>query len=184
VGKARLSFVRTLRGKENGPAVIAAGPFLLISKSVTDPGWLRYVEGMPITSKPGDLDLFELAERNSPTSKQHVLLPDDLASSLRLLTDGDLYRLRGAVANEVTRRVPPPDQPGASQAGAPPQPARADVKSRPASTSATQAAGAVTAARASAIRAAFRAGLKPAKIAREFGVPQSLVQQVLRGAER
>jgi hypothetical protein len=36
----------------------------------------------------------------------------------------------------------------------------------------------------SAIRAAFRARLKPAIIARQFGVPQSVVRQVLQGEGR
>ena len=101
---------------------------------------------------------------------------DDLVCSLRLLADAELERLQAAVINEVARRGPP--TPLSGRASDP-----SDERERRVRTSAAPkpASSGVTAGKSNAIRAAFRAGLKPATIARQFGVPQSVVRQVLQG---
>ena len=132
-------------------------------------------------SRPGaktEPDLFTLPERKTqpaPLPSRPVLLPDDLVSCLRQLADADLERLQSAVVNEVARRGPP--TPPLRRASDP-----SDERERRVRTSAAPKpdSPSVTAGKANAIRAAFRAGLKPATIARQFGVPQSVVRQVLQ----
>src|SRR5215211_8682173 len=133
-------------------------------------------------------DLFTLPDRKTeptPLPSRPVLLPDDLVSCLRQLADADLERLQSAVLKEVARRGPPPGVARATEREVRPSAApRPASFRRPRNSPSVPVAPAVTAGKASAIRAAFRAGLKPATIARQFGVPQSVVRQVLRGESR
>ena len=136
-------------------------------------------------SRPGaktEPDLFTLPRRKiepAPLPSRPVLLPDDLVCSLRLLADAELKRLQVAVLNEVARRgLPTPPLGRASD----PSDER-ERRVRTASAPKPDSPG-VTAGKANAIRAAFRAGMKPATIARQFGVPQPAVRQVLQAEGR
>ena len=132
----------------------------------------------PVDTQPEYL--FTLPERKTRPAllpSRPVLLPDDLVSSLRQLVDAELERLQAAVVNEVARRGAP--TPPVGRASDP-----SDERERRVRTSAAPKPPGVTAGKANAIRAAFRAGLKPATIARQFGVPQSVVRQVLQGEGR
>ena len=100
-------------------------------------------------------------------------------SSLRQLVDAELERLQAAVVNEVARRGAP--TPPLGRASDPSD--ERERRVRTASAPKPDSPG-VTARKANAIRAAFRAGLKPATIARQFGVTQSVVRQVLQGEGR
>ena len=137
-----------------------------------------YLCEMPRLGAKTEPDLFTLPERKTrpaPLPSRPVLLPDDLVSCLRQLADADLERLQSAVVNEVARRGAP--TPPLGRASDP-----SDERERRVRTSAAPkpASPGVTAGKANAIRAAFRAGLKPATIARQFGVTQSVVRQVLQ----
>ena len=141
-----------------------------------------YLGGMSRRDARPEPDLFTLPRRKiepAPLPNRPVLLPDDLVYSLRLLADAELGRLQAAVVNEVARRGPP--TPPLGLASDP-----SDERERRVRTSAAPkpASPGITAGKANAIRAAFRAGLKPATIARQFGVPQSVVRQVLQGEGR
>ena len=128
-------------------------------------------------------DLFTLPGRKiepAPLPSRPVLLPDDLVCSLRLLADAELERLQAAVVNEVARRGPP--TPPLGRASDPSDERERRVRTAAAPKPASSRG--VTAGKANAIRAAFRAGMKPATIARQFGVPQSVVRQVLQGEGR
>ena len=130
-------------------------------------------------------DLFTLPERKiepAPLPSRPVLLPDDLVSSLRLLADAELERLQSAVVNEVARRGPP--TPPLGRASDPSDERERRVRTISSPQTRQFPSSGVTAGKANAIRAAFRAGLKPATIARQFGVPQSVVRQVLQGEGR
>lgn len=119
--------------------------------------------------RPREPHSAKLAKRAVPK----VILPTDLEASLALLSDADLERLGAALAQELARRgaAPPPETMAPTSSG----PERRSPK-------AAQVTGpAVAAGKANAIRAAFQAGLKPAAIARQFGVPQALVREVLQG---
>ena len=107
-----------------------------------------------------------------------IALPSDLAASLRHLDDVELRRLLDAVTTEVNRRN---------------QDASVSIPSKDASSPAKQARERrgqaisvedITEGKATLIRVAFGAGLKPAAIARTVGVSLSLVNRVLRAAEK
>jgi hypothetical protein len=98
------------------------------------------------------------------TRARSTLLPEDLLGSLAILSDQDFERLRGAVAEEGARR-------GRRLS---PAPALNERKAR------SPATDSVTAARASLVRAAFKAGVKPVAIARQFGLSQAVVRELLR----
>ncbi len=112
------------------------------------------------------------SERTAPTAKtespsaasshRHVL-PGDLPNALKNLEDQEFDRLLSAMLAEQKRRgrtLPTSDkisQKRHSETTAPP----------------------MTAGRLNAIRAAFRAGITPSRIARQFGLPQSEVRKAL-----
>jgi hypothetical protein len=107
-----------------------------------------------------------------------VTLPTDLAGSLTYLDDAQIERLQEAVAVEINRR-----KQGASPA---------ETLLETTRTSETPSASSNTAdnlkdlpqAKANLIRASFEAGLKPAAIARNFRIPQSLVNRTLSGMNK
>jgi hypothetical protein len=109
-----------------------------------------------------------VAASNQQASAQRYLLPKDLAGSLARLNDEEIDLLFAAVTNEAHRRGRP-------------------SKSQPQITaeSALQSANLETAAfglakgKLNAIRAAFKAGVKPSTIARQFGISQADVRKVL-----
>ena len=110
--------------------------------------------------------------------RQRVVLPNDLSASLRYLDDSDLQRLLAAVNMEIDRRKQGTSTAEASQVAAmtlspsvPPRDERTNIAEIPEG-------------KANLIRASFGAGLKPATIARTFGVPISLVNRVIRSMEK
>jgi hypothetical protein len=121
---------------------------------------------------------------NSPT--EPVLLPRDLEGSLARLSETDFERLRGAITKEAVRRG------GPGQLAQPPEQARARAEraTRPETLANVKAhegragGAAVTAGKGNAIRAAFKAGLKLPTIARQFGVSQATVRQVLQAKKK
>ena len=121
-------------------------------------------------------DLFEGAERRLPPAvARHIApsavpafrLPADLSKALSFLNDEDIDRLSLAVANEQARRKPPKPVRGVA-----PKPSKAPAPAKPAPQP-------LTASRINVIRAAFKAGVKPPTIARQFGVSLSAVRQAL-----
>lgn len=106
---------------------------------------------------------------NPPMSSDRVLrsgtlLPAHLAEALRHLADDDLARLLKAAQAEAERRGHSPT--AATQPAPPPEPT-------------PPAIAGVTSGQANAVRAAIKAGIKPAVIARQFGVPLTAVRQVM-----
>jgi hypothetical protein len=133
-------------------------------------------ESMP----PATPDLVSTAlpvgEKSPATTKQvpsspHVL-PKDLPNALKHLSDGDLDLLIAASLDEAMRR------------GRPPPSVQVDkFATTPAGTNKTQkpevVSGSLTRGQVNAVRAAFKAGVKPSLIARQFGISQSEVRKVL-----
>ena len=165
-----------------GPARHDRGAARPSTRSVTGQASAAYLGEMPRRGAKTEPDLFTLPERKrqpAPLPSRPVLLPDDLVSCLRQLADADLERLQSAVVNEVARRGPP--TPPLGRASDPTaereRRVRTSAAPRPRDSPSVPVAPAVTAGKANAIRAAFRAGLKPATIARQFGVPQSVVRE-------
>ena len=98
----------------------------------------------------------------SPSAASRHILPADLPNAIRHLNDQELDQLLSAVIAEQKRRGNKP-------------PAEISRKQR------TDVVPAVplTQGKLNAIRAAFKAGVTPSRIAREFGISQSDIRKAL-----
>jgi hypothetical protein len=97
---------------------------------------------------------------NAASSPEHVL-PRDLPAAIKYLNDQELDQLQVAVMAEQLRRGKKPPSPG---------------KIKRAEAAATVS---LTPTKLNAVRAAFKAGVRPSKIAKQFGIPQSDVRKAL-----
>ena len=93
------------------------------------------------------------------------LLPKDLAGSLKRLEDHEIDTLLAAVAAEAGRRGRLPKH----RTQTSPLDRRIAVEEQPH----------LTKGKLNVVRAAFRAGVKPSAIARQFGISQSDVKKAL-----
>lgn len=100
------------------------------------------------------------SQQNSPPS---YALPNNLSSALRYLDDDQLDRLLAAVLAEQERRGKKPSSSSALS-----------IKRR-----VETVAVPLTTSKVNAVRAAFKAGVKPSQIARQFGLSQSDVRKAL-----
>src|SRR5450631_2201792 len=125
----------------------------------------------PETSSPSarepkpQLRADESAEAASPSYS----LPTNLPSALRHLDDDQLDRLFAAVIGELKQRgkkLPKSDVPSRKQ-----RPKEVDAPP-------------LAQGKLNAIRAAFKAGVRPSRIAREFGVSHADVRKVLTSDEK
>ena len=108
---------------------------------------------------------------------QRYVLPKNLRNAVKYLSDGELDLMHAATLEELKRR------------GRTPKSAETDLPARPDSTriqspkikTAKLNAAEVPLARGqvNAVRSAFKAGITPSRIAREFGIPLSGVRQAL-----
>jgi predicted DNA-binding protein (UPF0251 family) len=108
----------------------------------------------PNSLRPNPNDVTAAATR-------HVL-PSDLPAAIKHLDDQELDQLQAAVTAEQQRRgkkPPAPEKTGSKRAEA---------------SSVT-----LTIGKLNAVRAAFKAGVTPSKIAKEFGISQSDVRKVI-----
>jgi predicted DNA-binding protein (UPF0251 family) len=103
------------------------------------------------------------ANSEATSSPRHVL-PNDLPTAIKQLNDQELDQLQAAVTAEQERRGKKPHAPVKTP------------NKRP-----VEAASEVSLKRGqvNAIRAAFKAGVTPSRIARQFGIPQSDVRKTL-----
>jgi hypothetical protein len=104
---------------------------------------------------------------NNLTSPRHVL-PKDLAAAVKQLEDRELDRLLSAVLDEQRRRrrnIPVPDESSGKR--------RVEAASIP-----------LTRGQTNAVRAAFKAGVTPSRIARQFGLSHSDVRKALANEEK
>jgi hypothetical protein len=101
------------------------------------------------------------AEPNNLASQPRHFLPKDLAGALKRLDDTEVDTLLAAVTTEAERRGR--------------LPRTAASKTPPAE----DGAGSLTKGKLNAVRAAFKAGVKPSAIARQFGISQSDVRKAL-----
>ena len=107
-----------------------------------------------------------------------VALPSDLATSLRYLEGSELQRLQAAVEAEIARRKQSTSTGKTNEASAP-------SASRPVSSPVeTRHVVEIPEGKANLIRASFSAGLKPATIARTFGMSVSLVNRIIRSTQK
>ena len=98
---------------------------------------------------------------STASSPRHIL-PSDLSTAIKHLNDQELDQLQAAVTAEQQRRSRKPPAPEKT------------VSKRTEAPAVTLSIG-----KLNAVRAAFKAGVKPAKIAKQFGISQSDVRKVL-----
>jgi hypothetical protein len=99
-------------------------------------------------------------------------LPQNLAGALKRLDDEEIDALLAAVTTEAERRGRRPP----SLAKEKPV---ADARSQRRRETAEDGASSLTTGKLNAVRAAFKAGVKPSAIARQFGISQSDVRKAL-----
>ena len=97
----------------------------------------------------------------STASSRHIL-PSDLPAAIKHLNDQEFDQLLTAVTAEQQRRGKKPTTPDKAPSR------RVEAQSV-----------SLTPGKLNAVRAAFKAGVTPSKIAKEFGIPQSEVRKVL-----
>ena len=112
---------------------------------------------------------------DSRASRQRHFLPEDLAGALKRLDDVEIDALLAAVTIEAERRGRRPPSPAKEKPMVKPQ-RRQEV--------AEDGAGSLTTGKLNAVRAAFKAGVKPPAIARQFGISQSDVKTALAQGTR
>jgi hypothetical protein len=129
----------------------------------------------PLPSKP------PAREAGADKSPQRHILPKNLRHAVKQLSDGELDELFGVAFDEAKRRgrlprnvetdlAAPPSRRPPDLATKPTPPTDKRRKADIAEVSLTQA---------NAVRAAFKAGVTPSRIARQFGISQSDVRNTL-----
>jgi DNA-directed RNA polymerase specialized sigma24 family protein len=95
------------------------------------------------------------------SSPRHIL-PSDLPAAIKYLNDQELDQLQAAVTTELQRRGKKPP-----------------VSNKIPSKRVEAAAVSLPPAKLNAVLAAFKAGVRPSQIAKQFGIPQSDVRKAL-----
>src|SRR2546421_4851776 len=120
-------------------------------------------------------------------SSRHVL-PRDLSNALKQLDDGELNRLLEATRDELQRRgrsltpvIRPTTQMSTEQRAS--SESTKEEKS-PKRRQPEEPNVALTQGQVNAVRATFKAGITPSRIARQFGISQSDVRKVLASESR
>jgi predicted DNA-binding protein (UPF0251 family) len=98
---------------------------------------------------------------NAASTPRHVL-PSDLPAAIKHLNDQELEQLQAAVTAEQQRRGKKPP-----------------LSDKTPSKRVEAAAVSLTPVKLNAVRAAFKAGVRPSKIAKQFGISQSDVRKAV-----
>ena len=117
-----------------------------------------------------------LTQTQHPTpSRNGMFLPKDLPTAVKHLTDRELDLLITASVNEAKRRgrLPP-----SARANTPDESIPKRLSSRDKRQAEIPTAS-LTRGQINAVQAAFKAGITPSRIARQFGISQSDVRKVL-----
>ena len=101
---------------------------------------------------------------STASSPRHIL-PTDLPAAIKHLSDEELDQLQAAVTAEQQRRCRKPPAPEKT------------ISKRTEAPAVRLSIG-----KLNAVRAAFKAGVTPAKIAKQFGIPQAEVRKVIASA--
>src|SRR6266536_4297853 len=115
-------------------------------------------------------------------SLHRYVLPKDLPGALKQLDDSELASLLAAALDEAKRRDRLP--PGLERTNAAVGKALPKRNQRPTARQGHSAAPSLTRGQVNAVRAAFRAGIGPSRIAREFGISKADVHKVLASDAR
>ena len=101
----------------------------------------------------------------APASR--YVLPSDLPAAIKQLSDHELEQLQAAITVEQQRRGKKPPTPNKT------------LNRRSETPTVT-----LTIGKLNAVRAAFKAGVRPSKIAKQFGISQSEVREVLASEKK
>jgi hypothetical protein len=114
---------------------------------------------------------------NNLTSPRHVL-PKNLKKAVGHLSDGELHLLHAATIEEMQRRGRLPPSVSADPTSSP---RPSELLNKPARhrTSTGHVEVGLTRGQINAVRAAFKAGVTPSRIARQFGISQANVRKAL-----
>jgi DNA invertase Pin-like site-specific DNA recombinase len=122
-------------------------------------------------------------EEASESELRRYVLPKNLRNAVKHLSDGELDLMHAATLEELKRRGKTPKsveavshaRPNLVQIQSPPAKKRrhVDIAEVP-----------LTRGQVNAVRAAFKAGITPSRIARQFGISQSSVRKALASDER
>ena len=164
--------------------------FLLVKRKIAPPLVVRHSSGMggyerqnrasTRVVKPSSRAASAPSTDAPPPAR--VTLPSDLSGSLKYLDDAQLQRLLEAVTVEIDRRnqsSPNKETAMAAATGTSSRGQSAAFRHKK-----IREIDEIPAGRANLILASFKAGVKPAAIARTFRISQSLVNSVLSSAER
>jgi hypothetical protein len=139
---------------------------------------VREASTPPKTSAPSKLPAAEAATEAAP---QRYILPKNLRNAVKHLSDGELDLMHAATVEEMRRRGRTPsvetDLPvrlDTARMRSPPTEKRRHVNI---------ADVPLTRGQVNAVRAAFKAGVTPSRIARQFGISQSNVRKALASDE-
>jgi hypothetical protein len=134
--------------------------------------------GFTADSSPQQPGRHVTGEADEPAPARHVL-PKDLRAAVSHLSNGELDRLHTATLDEMRRRGRLPTSAGAADTG------QSSVRRVPLKYEKTQRYQAgipeasLTRGQINAVRSAFKAGITPARIAKQFGISQSNVRKAL-----
>src|SRR6516225_5508205 len=116
------------------------------------------------------------------TAPQRYILPKNLRNAVKHLSDGELDLMHAATLEEMERRGRTPSveadlpvRPDMAKMPPPPTGKRRHVNI---------AEVPLTRGQVNAVRAAFKAGITPSRIARQFGISQSNVRRALASVNR
>ncbi len=108
---------------------------------------------------------------------QRYVLPKNLRNAAKHLSDGELDLMHEATLEELKRRGRTPQ---GVETDLPARPDLTKIQSSPTKTAKLNAAEvSLTRGQVNAVRSAFKAGITPSRIAREFGIRLSDVRQAL-----
>ena len=122
------------------------------------------------------LDPFPTAESRAAgtkieTTPQRYVLPKNLRNAVKHLSDGEELKRRGRTPQGVETSLPA-------------RPDLTKIQSPPSETAKMNAAEvSLTRGQVNAVRSAFKAGITPSRIAREFGISKSDVRKALASDE-
>ncbi len=124
------------------------------------------------------------AAKAQPAPQRHVL-PKDLRKAVKHLSDEELHLLHTATLEEMKRRGKLLPSIGANSEQSPGHSSNSVIKRLPSSDKSSQRRDTdipeakSTRGQVNVIRSAFKAGITPARIARQFGISQSNVRKAL-----
>jgi hypothetical protein len=150
-------------GRERGEQI---SPDLFSADTVRD--------ALPLPTRPPITEA-----RAEPEPQRHVL-PKNLGNAVKHLNDEELDLLHAATLEEIRRRGRFQPNVGADSAQTSRHAKRSPIKDKISQRRRVAIAEAtLTLGQINAVRAAFKAGITPARIARQFGVSQSNVRKAL-----